>query len=211
MRDAAGRAAEVATAGAVESERGLTPIGWQTRFDATTVQPGDMHPVGGNASFVQMTPGFHVTTGPAGIYWHPDSTATGTFAVQSSIFICPTGGRDREGYGMFVGGQELRGAGQRYTYFLLRNDGRFLIKQRSGDRTTTLADWTPLAAIKLATDKDAMQTDLRVEVGAESVVFSVNGTTEATVPRAQVLPDGVYGLRINHAVNAHVTKVARVP
>ncbi len=40
-------------------------------------------------------------------------------------------------------------------------------------------------------------------------LFSVNGVTAASLPREKVIPDGVFGLRINHAVNLHVTKVAR--
>jgi hypothetical protein len=202
---------------------GKPPIGWQTRADASSEQHGDKHAEAKNdahedsrksdtLAFAQMTPGFHITTGPGVILWHPDSLATGNFTIASSIFLFPTDGRDREGYGVFVGGRELAGAGQRYTYFLLRNDGRFLVKQRVGDKTTTLKDWTYLTAIKLVSPKkpkDAKQNDLTITAGAEMVTFSVNGVTAVTLPRAQVAPDGVFGLRVNHAVSLHVTKVAR--
>lgn len=188
---------------------GKRPIGWQVRTDAA----GGMHDMhGGGAdtvAFTQMTPGFHVTMGPAAILYHPDSTATGTFAVETGIFLFPTKGRDQEGYGLFVGGADLTGAGQRYTYFLLRNDGKFLIKQRVGEQTTTLVDWAPLAAIKQQAGAEAMRNDLRIEAGPDSVRFLVNGTPAASLPRARVRPDGVFGLRLNHAVNAHVVHVKR--
>jgi hypothetical protein len=202
---------------------GKPPIGWQTRADASGDRHGDKHIEAKNdahedsrksdsLAFAQMTPGFHITSGPGVILWHPDSSAKGNFTIASSIFLFPTDGRDREGYGVFVGGQELAGAAQRYTYFLLRNDGRFLVKQRVGDKTVTLKDWTYLTAIKLVSPKtpyDAKQNELTVVAGPETVTFSVNGVTAVTLPRAQVSPDGIFGLRVNHALSLHVTKVAR--
>ena len=184
---------------------GKKPIGWKTRVDGGA----DAHGGKDTLSFVQMTPGFHVTTGPGVILWHPDSTATGSFAVDGGIFLFPTNGRDEEGYGIFVGGQDLGGPAQRYTYFLLRNDGKFLVKQRNGEKMTVLKDWTASPAIKLQKGTDAMQNNFRIVAGPQTVAFLVNGTEVASLPRAQVAPDGVYGLRFSHAVNAHVTKVAK--
>ncbi|HEY0928807.1 MAG TPA: hypothetical protein VGE27_02715 [Gemmatimonas sp.] len=192
---------------------GKRPIGWQVRYDGGAAHAG--HGAGGAAgadtvAFAQMTPGFHVTTGgAAALLWHPDSSARGNFVVESSIFLFPTKGRDHEGYGLVMGGSDLGGAAQRYTYFLLRNDGRFLVKQRQGDKLTTLTDWTASPAIKLQAGGDAMKNDLRVEVRGETVRFLVNGTAVTSLPRARVNPDGVFGLRINHGVNAHVVSVGR--
>jgi opacity protein-like surface antigen len=196
---------------------GKRPIGWQVRYDGGAAHAGHGGGAAAGASagadtvaFAQMTPGFHVTTGgAAAVLWHPDSSARGNFVVESSIFLFPTKGRDHEGYGLVLGGSDLGGAGQRYTYFLLRNDGRYLVKQRQGDKLTTLTDWTPTPAIKLQTGGDAMKNDLRVEAQAETVRFVVNGTVVTSLPRARVNPDGVFGLRINHGVNAHVVSVGR--
>lgn len=184
---------------------GKKPIGWKSRADGGS----DAHGGKDTLSFVQMTPGFHVTTGPGVILWHPDSSATGSFAIDGGIFLFPTSGRDEEGYGIFVGGHQLDGPEPRYTYFLLRNDGKFLIKQRNGAHMTVLKEWTASPAIKLQKGTDAMQNNFRIVAGPQTVAFSVNGTEVASLPRAQVSPDGVYGLRFNHAVNAHVVKVAK--
>lgn len=184
---------------------GKVPLGWKIRADDAT----DMHGGKDTLSFVQMTPGYHVTTGPAAIMWAPDSAATGAYSVDATIFLFPTNGRDQEGYGVFVGGQDLESERQRYTYFLLRNDGKYLIKQRQGTKTTVLKDWTALPAIKVQAGADAMRNDLRVVVGASSVSFLVNGTEATSLPRGQVAPEGIFGLRLNHAVNAHVSKVSR--
>lgn len=185
---------------------GKRPVGWQVRYDK-----GEHAAHGADSiSFVQMTPGFHATTGgSAAIMWHTDSSARGDFTIASTMFLFPTKGRDKEGYGVFVGGADLAGAGQRYTYFLLRNDGMFLVKQRQGEKTVTLSDWTTLPAIKRQTGGDAVQNDFRVEAKGGTVRFLVNGTEAVALPRAQVSPDGVYGVRMNHAVNAHITSVGR--
>lgn len=186
---------------------GKRPIGWRVRYDA-----GEHAGHGADSiSFVQMTPGFHATTaGAAAILWHPDSVARGSYTVESTIFLFPTKGRDREGYGLFIGGQQLDGDAQQYVYFLLRNDGRFLVKTRTGATTRVMQDWTPHAAIKRQTGSDAVQNDLRVTAGSDSVRFAVNGTVVATVPTTRLMVDGVFGLRLNHAVNAHVSRIARV-
>lgn len=199
---------------------GKRPIGWLTRSDAASDVHGDKHDEAkadqhednrksDTLAFAQMTPGFHVTTGPGTVFWHPDSVATGAFTIESSIFLFPTKGRDREGYGVFIGGKNLDGPNQRYTYFLIRNDGRFLVKQRVGENTIVLKDWTVLKEIKQVLGKDAQKNDLRVVVDAQSVTFTVNGTTAIALPKSQIASDGIFGLRFNHAVNAHVTKVGR--
>jgi hypothetical protein len=185
---------------------GKRPLGWEVRYDK-----GEHAAHGADSvAFVQMTPGFHATTGgSAAIMWHNDSTATGDFTVESTMFLFPTNGRDREGYGIFVGGSDLAGAGQRYTYFLLRNDGKFLVKQRAGEQTVSLTEWTALPAIALQSGKDAAKNVLRIEAKGASVRFLVNGKEAVSLPRAKVQPDGVYGVRMNHAVNAHITSVAK--
>jgi hypothetical protein len=186
---------------------GMRPLGWQVRYDK-----GEHAAHGADSvAFAQMTPGFHVTTGgAAAILWHADSTARGDFAVESTIFLFPTKGRDREGYGLLVGGADLAGAGQRYTYFLLRNDGMFLVKQRTGEQTRTLTDWTALPAIARQSGEGAAKNVLRVEATGATVRFLVNGTEAVVLSRAQASPDGVFGVRVNHAVNAHVSSVSNV-
>ncbi len=83
------------------------------------------------------------------------------------------------------------------------------MKQRVGAKSITLKDWTYLTSIKLATAKDAMQNDFTIVAGPQTVVFSVNGKEAVSLPRSVVSPDGVFGLRLNHAVNAHVTSLKR--
>lgn len=182
------------------------PAGWQARLDK-----GEHAGHGADSLvFEDMKPGFHVTTGPAGIMWHPDSVARGDFTVEATLHLFDTKGRDREGYGMFVGGRDLSADTQAYTYFLLRNDGKFIIKQRQGAETPTLLPWTDHAAIaKWSTASGAsVKNVLGVKAAGADVQFLVNGKVVHTLPRAQVNPDGQFGVRANHSVNLHVEKVA---
>ena len=48
---------------------------------------------------------------------------------------------------------------------------------------------------------------LAVDVGPSEVVFLVNGQTVATLPRDGLDTDGIAGLRVNHRLNLHVTRL----
>ena len=182
------------------------PSSWVIRLD----RPNPDAVIGADAEtadifFVNMTPGWHVTTGPAGIFYHPASTAEGTYRAEALIHLFDPNGRN-EAFGLFLGGQDLDGDAIAYDYFLLRNSGEFLVKRRAGTETETLHAWTAHDAIETFGDDAAgpVANRLAVEVGAETVAFFVNGQEVATLPRADVHTDGVVGLRINHALNLHV-------
>jgi hypothetical protein len=181
------------------------PGEWKVRFDRSGASESDLY-------FVTMPPGWHVTTGPAGILYDPSRTAEGEFRLSSEIFLFP--GERREGFGVFFGGQDLSGADQVYTYFLIRKDGRFLVKTRSGAETAVVVPWTEHAAI-LPHDgsEEPVKNVLAVEAGAEEVHFYVNGEMVTSVPRSDLVCDGVVGLRVNHSLNVHVSSltVVQVP
>ncbi len=80
---------------AQEQER---PQDWTVRFDRADAKDSALF-------FVTMTPGWHITTGPAGILYDPSRTATGTFRVESEIFLFDPGDRHREAFGVFFGGR----------------------------------------------------------------------------------------------------------
>ncbi len=184
---------------AQESER---PDGWMVRFDRANANAADH-------KFVTMEPGWHITTGPAGIMYNPDKTARGEYRIESEIFLFPTGGRNREAFGVLFGGQNLPDDSQSYTYFLIRNDGRFLVKRRNGTRTSDVVSWTEHAAIKQnMSDTETAKNVLAVEVGAADVRFYVNGEQVTSVPRADIQVDGVVGMRVNHGLNLHVSSLS---
>lgn len=184
---------------AQEQER---PKDWKVRFDRADAQDSTLF-------FVTMTPGWHVTTGPAGILYDPSRKATGTFRVESEIFLFNPGDRHREAFGVFFGGSDLDGAGQAYTYFLIRNDGSFLIKRRDGTETSTVQDWTATEAMVRHDGSDGTAKNiLAVEVGASDVLFYVNGQPVASHPKASLHTRGVVGLRVNHNLNLHISSLS---
>jgi len=190
---------------------GEVPPGWQVRFDdGMDRMPGTTD--SSEVFFVTMTPGWHVTLGPAGIFWHPASTASGIYNAHATIHLFPPGERN-EGYGLFFGGSVLDGPDQSYLYFLIRRSGEFLVKRRMGDETEELIGWTPSDAIVPYADSTngSVRNELDVDVGEQNVRFSVNGTEVASLPAEGLETDGIVGLRLNHRVNVHVEDLSVTP
>jgi len=175
---------------------GKLPAGWQARLDnaGAKLEGVKFEPAGG---------GFHVTSGPAGIYYKPDQKATGSYETHATFTQLEPAAHP-EAYGLIVGGADLQGENQKYTYFLIRQDGKFLIKKREGASTPNVMSWTENAAIKKADASGKMTNTLSVDVGADKVRFLINGTEVAAQPRAQIDTNGVAGLRVNHNLNVQV-------
>lgn len=186
------------------------PAGWEVRPD----RGGHAH--GGapeGLEFVTMPPGWHVTTGPAVILWEPGTTASGEYRVEADIHLFDPAGR-REAFGLFLGGADLHGEGQRYTYFMLRDGGQFLVKRRAGAETPTVVDWTGHPSIRKWADRGdgaSVLNNIAVEVRGDRVRMFVNGEEVSSVPRSQVDVEGVVGLRVNHNLNLHVSRLEVTP
>ena len=178
---------------------GKFPASWQARFDKADAAASDV-------KFVAMGDGYHVTSGPAAIYWSPTNTMNGEFTATAT-FTQTKAPMHPEAYGLFWGGKELKSAGQNYAYFIVRGDGRFMVKHRANDTDVhTIQSWTESPAIqKQDTDGKATNT-LTVRAAADSVRLLVNGTQVAALPRSVMKTvDGVVGLRVNHNLDVHVS------
>ena len=175
---------------------GSLPSGWKGRLDSN-----DKSLAGVKA--MQMGGGVHFMTGPAGIYYTPVDTATGAYEAHAT-FTQMAPADHPEAYGLFIGGSDLEGAGQKYTYFIVRQDGKYMIKRRAGADTPTVMDWTDSAAIKKADGSGKMTNTLAIEVARDKVRFLVNGTEVTSVDAAKVDAAGTPGLRVNHNLNLHV-------
>jgi hypothetical protein len=173
-------------------EPGALPPGWTARPDQ-----------GGQAREIQFSAtdsGYHVTLGPATILYRAEDKAQGPFHTLATFHQIEKP-RHPEGYGLLVGGQGLTGKDQQYTYFLVRGDGAYLIKQRKGDATTDVTKgWTPSAAIRKV-DAGGKATNL-LEIDAkqdpQNVVFRVNGQPVYSTPANRLDLKGIVGLRVNH-------------
>jgi hypothetical protein len=178
------------------------PPDWSARPD----QGGDATKI----RFVAMAPGYHITLGPATILYREKDRATGPFHTLATFHQMKLT-RHPEGYGLFVGGRELAGKNQTYTYFLIRGDGSYLLKQRKGDSTSDISKgWTQHAAIKKA-DSQGKGTNL-LEIDAKQdpskVDFKVNGKTVYSTDAKRMDLKGIVGIRINHNLDVHIEDFA---
>ena len=182
------------------ASRPTLPDGWQARLDRANANAAAI-------KFSTMPPGWHVTAGPSAIYWNPQHMGAGQYEVSSSIILMRPAAHP-EAYGVFFGGRNLDTDDQRYNYFLVRQDGKYLIKHRAGSETHTIVDWTAHPAVKVPQGEGEAANDLTVRVGSDSVQFLVNGQQVNAFPRSAIADiDGQAGLRINHNLDVHVARL----
>ena len=173
------------------------PAGWKQRIDAST-DASDPDPAG-EVKFTAQDGGFHTVNPKAAIFWNPANTVTGTYTVKAT-FAQNARSSHPNYIGLIFGGKDLAGAAQSYTYFLVApQGGTFLIKQRTGDQTKDIQARTPHTKIVQLTDGKAANT-LEVRVGANTIEYVVNGAVVHATPKAGIVTDGIYGMRVNHAL-----------
>jgi hypothetical protein len=183
---------------------GALPAGWTMRLDDKDASK--------NAKFEAMGPGFHVTSGGAGIYYRAADAQKDNFTVSAN-FRQAEKGQHAEAYGLFTGGRDLNDAAkQTYLYFEVRQDGMYYVAHRSGANVHKLVDWTASPAIHKI-DDTPNTNDLAIKVAADSVRFFVNNTQVSAVPRSGMSGDesGDVGLRVNHNLSVHVASFTVKP
>ncbi len=180
-----------------------TPKGWKMRVDRSTTASDPDAP--GDIKFVTMGSGFHATNPQAAVYWNPANTAAGAYTLKGTFTLMKPSGHNNY-YGLVLGGSGLEGPQQSYLYFLVAQNGAWLIKRRDGDATTNVAPRTPNDAVKKPDASGKSTNALEVRVGADKTDFVVNGVVVHTAPttEAPVKTDGIYGIRINHQLEVHV-------
>src|ERR1700676_1672434 len=122
-----------------------TPQGWKMRVDRSTAASDPDAP--GEIKFVTMGAGFHATNPQAAVYWNPANTATGTYTLKGTFTLMKPSDHTNY-YGLVFGGSGLEGADQSYLYFVVAQDGTWLIKRREGAAATGVSAKTPSDALK---------------------------------------------------------------
>ena len=177
-----------------------SPAGWKMRVDRSqSAQDPDDRP---DLTFMSMGKGFHVKGGPAGTFWSSSNTAAGDYTLKATFTLNQPSSHTNY-YGLVFGGSQLEGSSQAYSYFVVAQDGTFLIRQRTGDATKDVVRTTN-AAVKRpdASGKSANTLEVRVAGGTTSYV--VNGTVVHSTPKAAVSTDGIVGFRVNHQLDVMV-------
>jgi hypothetical protein len=179
------------------------PKGWKMRVDRSAVATDPDAP--GEIKFVTMGAGFHATNPQAAVYWNPASTASGSYTLKGTFTLMKPSGHTNY-YGLVFGGSNLEGPQQSYLYFLVAQNGTWLIKKRDGEATSNVVARTPNDAIKKPDTSGKSTNALEVRVGPDKIDFVVNGQVVHTEPKsgAAANTDGIYGIRINHLLEVQV-------
>ncbi len=188
-----------------KAEGGALPAGWTGRTDRDNSKLAD-------AKFVAMGPGFHVTSGPAAIYWREANKVSGPFTA-SATFTQTRAPAHPEAYGIFFMGTNLTGADQSYAYLLVRGDGKVMVKHRAGKEVHTIIDWTENAAVHTQDAAGKATNTLTVDASRpDSVRLTVNGTQVASMAGPHLgSTDGYVGLRVNHNLDVHIADFSVTP
>jgi hypothetical protein len=179
------------------------PDGWAERLDDKDATK--------SVKFITMGKGFHVTSGGAGIYYtakdvEPNSPYSLMANFRQTAKITEHGDNG-EAFGLFFGGHDLADADKEtYYYFLVRQNGMFLINHRAGKEVHKLVDWTANPAIHKFDDMPNASNDLSVKIDADSVHFMANNVQVHAIPRSAVSDvSGQVGFRVNHNLDVHVS------
>lgn len=175
------------------------PAGWSARTDRDA-------PMANVKVAARGANGLTVTTGPAVILWKAAHQAAGTFTLAGT-FTQTKAPEHAEAYGLFVGGRALAEAGQAYTYFIVRQDGKFMIRSRTGATTANVVPWTEHAAVVKQDAAGKATNTLSVAVAKDKATFSVNGMAVHTMPIAVGAMDGLTGVRVNHNLDLEITRL----
>ncbi len=178
------------------------PKGWKMRVDRSTEASDPDGP--GEIKFVTMGGGYHATNPAAAVYWNPANTASGNYTLKGSFVLQKPSGHANF-YGLVFGGSGLEGAEQKYLYFLVAQNGSWLIKSRDGAATTNVVGKTPNDAVQKPGADGKSTNALEVRVGADKTDFVINGTVVNSSPKSAALKtDGIWGARVNHQLEVHI-------
>ncbi|HWW86511.1 MAG TPA: hypothetical protein VNZ26_23115 [Vicinamibacterales bacterium] len=179
-----------------------SPKGWMVRVDRST-NASDPDSAG-SVKFVTMGTGFHATNPQAAVYWNPGNTATGNYSLKGTFTLVKPSSHTNY-YGLVFGGSDLGGPAQSYTYFMVAQDGTWLIKRRDGEQTDEVAKKMSDAVKK--PDASGKSTNaLEVRVTSDKIDYIVNGTTVTSMPKSgqTAKTDGLCGIRVNHVLEVHI-------
>jgi hypothetical protein len=185
----------------VASVSAQVPQGWKMRVDQSQdAEDPDDRP---DLTFTTSNGGFHVKGGPAGVFWNPANTGTGDYTLKAT-FRLNMPSNHTNFYGLVFGGSGLDGASQRYTYFVVAQNGMYLVRQRNGDAVTDVQRRTAHEAVRQPGADGTSENAIEVRVAGDTVSFVINGTVVHTAPKSSMPADGIAGFRVNHVLDVGV-------
>lgn len=179
------------------------PKGWRVRVDRSTsaLDPD----AAGAIKFVAAGSGFHATNPQAAVFWNPSNTVSGNYSLKGTFTLMRPSPHVNY-YGLVFGASDLEGPGQNYIYFMVAQDGTWLLKRRVGNATGDVSPRRSSDAVKKPDATGRSVNALEVRVMADRIEYAVNGTIVHTTPRSGPMTktDGIYGIRVNHLLDVQV-------
>ena len=177
-----------------------SPEGWKMRVDRSqSAQDPDDRP---DLTFVSKGKVLHVKGGPAGTFWDARNNAAGIYTLKATFNLNQPSSHTNY-YGLVFGGAQLEGTNQAYSYFVVAQDGSFLIRQRVGNDVKDVAR-APHQAVKRPDGTGRSTNTLEVRVTGDTVSYVVNGTIVHSLAKNAVTTDGIVGFRVNHQLDVAV-------
>jgi hypothetical protein len=205
----AGALLAAAAGGPLAAQVAGMPAGWRaitdrpSEYSATGIEPNS----GAQYNFVNMAPGWHMTTGPGSLFFNPTLRAAGRFRVETEFFLFPN--PSDQPVGLMVGGTGLEGplASVQWFGLLIRRDGTAGVMHNHGTEHHPMVPYARADSLPPHPGNGTPRVILAIDVDADSVRFFVNRGRIAAVPRADLKLDGPFGLRVGQGLNLHVVRL----
>jgi hypothetical protein len=207
----------VSIAGHQDSDRavaggGITAEGWKGEVDGQSASQGRSIK---DSKFEQKGDTFHLTIGPAAVYWNPANTASGEYTVKATFTEAKMTSGHPHPMGLFIGGSKLGTPDQSLMYCTAYRDGTFIVRRFNGNNVTQVARKAPNDAIKKASSPDESVTqEVAWVVKGGKAECQINGTTVASYDKAEIVgpgklesTDGIYGIRVSHNMDLTVSNL----
>lgn len=193
------------TVGAREAaaQERAAPPGWQWRVDPPTTRVSQPATPDSAWRFDPMPPGWHITTGPAGVLYSSTERAAGPFSLVADFVVFPE--TTASEFGLFLGGSNLEDDSPTYVAAVLRRDGAVRIIRRVRGAETVLVPWTQHSAIKSHPGSGTVTNRLRVNASADSLRVLVNDSAVVRIGPPNAETNGQFGFRVGQGVNLHLT------
>ena len=174
-----------------------SPQGWKVRIDRSqNAQDPDNTP---NLVFKPMGKGLHVKGGPAGTFWNGTSVS-GNYTLKATFNLQEPSNHTNY-YGLVFGGSNLDGPTQAYVYFVIAQNGMFLVRQNQAGTVTDVVRRAANAAVRQPGADGKSTNALEVRVAGDTVSYVVNGTVVHSGPKGGLRTDGLVGVRVNHVLD----------
>ena len=191
---------------------GISVPGWMGKIDANEEKAGQKLE---NAKFAKSGDGFHITTGPSGVYWQPSQKASGNYTVKAT-FREPkymSLNNHPHPYGLVIGGNDLGTATQSYLYCAAYGSGRFIVRGFGPEPFQMNGRGETHAAVnKAPATGEPVTQEIALSVNGDKVECAINGQTVASYNKSDLVgagklksTDGHVGIRLGHNTEAIVT------